>query len=91
VCPHLTPKKSVVVQLEETIIARQRLSKHIPAATNKYATTEELFEAVFSMRFVWYQIACVESKAINYSATRTSPVSCFKRVVAATRLLLDVH
>jgi hypothetical protein len=37
------------------IVARQRLGKHFPAATNTYATTEELLEASFSIRSVSYQ------------------------------------
>jgi hypothetical protein len=31
---------------EETVIARERLSKHASAATDTYATTEQLSEAV---------------------------------------------
>jgi hypothetical protein len=36
-------------------VARQRLDKHVLAASNTHATTE-LFDAVFSMRSVSYQI-----------------------------------
>jgi hypothetical protein len=36
------------------IVARQRLCKHVPAATNTH-TTEELLDASFSMRSVSYQ------------------------------------
>jgi hypothetical protein len=36
-------------------VARQRLSKNITAATNTYVTIEELLDASFSMRSVWYQ------------------------------------
>jgi hypothetical protein len=39
------------VQPEETSTVRQRLSKHVPAATNTQATTEELLETVFSVGF----------------------------------------
>jgi hypothetical protein len=37
-------------------VARQRLGKHVPAATNTRATTEELLDALFSMRSMSYQI-----------------------------------
>jgi hypothetical protein len=37
------------VEPEETLIARQRLDKHIPAAMKTQATIEELFETVFSV------------------------------------------
>jgi hypothetical protein len=38
-----------------TIVARQRLSKHVTAETNTHATIEELLDASFSMRSVSYQ------------------------------------
>jgi hypothetical protein len=34
----------------------QMLSKHVPAAMNTHATIEELLDALFSMRFVSYQV-----------------------------------
>jgi hypothetical protein len=37
-------------------VARQRLSKHVSAATNTCTTTEELLDAVFSVWSVSYQI-----------------------------------
>jgi hypothetical protein len=40
------------MEAKETAIARQWLSKHVPAATDIYATTEKLLEAVFSMQCV---------------------------------------
>jgi alkylhydroperoxidase/carboxymuconolactone decarboxylase family protein YurZ len=43
----MTPE---IVESEERAVARERLSKHISAATNTNATTEELLEALFSMR-----------------------------------------
>jgi hypothetical protein len=36
-------------------IARQRLGKHVPSATNTQATTEVLLDAVFSMWSMVYQ------------------------------------
>jgi hypothetical protein len=36
-------------------VARQRPSKHVPAATNTYATTEELLDSPFYLRSVPYQ------------------------------------
>jgi hypothetical protein len=36
------PLKAGIVEPEQTSIARQRLSKHIPAATNTQAAIEEL-------------------------------------------------
>lgn len=37
-------------------VARQRLSKHVSAATNICTTIEGLLDAVFSVQSVWYQI-----------------------------------
>jgi hypothetical protein len=41
-----------IAEPEETSIARQRLGKHIPAAMDVHATTEEMLETAFSMRSV---------------------------------------
>jgi hypothetical protein len=35
---------------EKTFVSRQRLNKHVPAATDKHATIEVLLETVFSTR-----------------------------------------
>lgn len=40
------------MQLEETNVAKQRLEEHVPAASDTQATTEELVDAVFSVRSV---------------------------------------
>jgi hypothetical protein len=45
-----------MVELEKNAVARKRLGKHVPAATNTRTTIEELLEAVFSMQYVPYQI-----------------------------------
>jgi hypothetical protein len=37
---------------ETTFVSRQRLGKHIPAATDKHATIEVLLETAFSTRSV---------------------------------------
>jgi hypothetical protein len=37
------------------IVARQRLSKHVPAAMNTHARIEELLDTPFSMWCVSYQ------------------------------------
>jgi hypothetical protein len=37
---------------ETTFVSRQRLSKHVPAATDMYATIEALLETVYSARSV---------------------------------------
>jgi hypothetical protein len=37
---------------ETTFVARQRLGKHVPAATDTHSTIEVLLETVFSTRFV---------------------------------------
>jgi hypothetical protein len=50
------PKQAVIVEPEDTAVARQRLGKHVQAATNAHATTEELLDAVFSMQSGSYQI-----------------------------------
>jgi hypothetical protein len=36
-------------------LARQRLAKHVPAATNTHATIEELLDAPFYLRSVQYE------------------------------------
>jgi hypothetical protein len=41
---------------EETAVDRQRLSKHVSAATNTHATIEQLLDEVFCMRSLSYQI-----------------------------------
>jgi hypothetical protein len=45
-----------MVEPEETVVARQQLGKHMPAARNTNATTEELLNVVYSMWSVSYQI-----------------------------------
>jgi hypothetical protein len=37
------------VESEEADVARQRLSKHVPAVTNTHAAIEEMWDAVFSV------------------------------------------
>jgi hypothetical protein len=44
--------KARIVESEETAVTRQRLGKHIPAATNTHATMEELLDMVFSVQSV---------------------------------------
>jgi hypothetical protein len=53
-------------ELEETAVARERLGKHVPAATNTDATIEELLEAVFYVGSV---------PGLYKKAVCTSPVS----------------
>jgi hypothetical protein len=48
--------KAGIVELQETAMVRQRLSKHVPEATNTYTTIEELLEVVFFIQFWSYQI-----------------------------------
>jgi hypothetical protein len=42
--------KAEIADPEKTSTARQRRGKHVSVVTNNYATTEELLEAVFSVR-----------------------------------------
>jgi hypothetical protein len=44
--------KAGTVESEETAVAKQRLGKHVPAATNTHTTIEEVLDAVFSVRSV---------------------------------------
>jgi hypothetical protein len=44
--------KPGIVEPEETAVARQQLTKHVPAETNKRVTREKLLSAAFSTRFV---------------------------------------
>jgi hypothetical protein len=55
---------------EETAVARERLGKHIPAATDTHATIEESFETVFSvlsvpvsMRSAPAMTSCINKRA----------------------------
>jgi sRNA-binding carbon storage regulator CsrA len=48
-CVCVQRMKIGIVGPKETAVSRQRLGKHVPAA-NTHGTTEELFDAVFSMR-----------------------------------------
>jgi hypothetical protein len=41
--------KARSAEQKETTVARERLGKHVPVATDTQATIEELLEAVFSM------------------------------------------
>jgi hypothetical protein len=43
-------------------VARQRLGKHLPAATNTHATVEELFDVVFYMPYRIRYSICTERK-----------------------------
>jgi hypothetical protein len=45
-------KQLLLVNGSETFVSRQRLSKHVPTATDTHATIEVLLEMVFSTRFV---------------------------------------
>jgi hypothetical protein len=52
-------------------VARQRLGKHVPPATNIHATTEELLDEVFSMQPMSYQIFNMqwkESRRVSISS-----------------------
>jgi hypothetical protein len=51
---HLTSASTA--EIEETAGARQRLGKNVLGATNTPATTEELLDAVSSVRSVSYQM-----------------------------------
>jgi hypothetical protein len=44
------------VEPEEMVIARQWLSKHVPAAMHTQATIEELLDVVFSVQSMLYQV-----------------------------------
>jgi hypothetical protein len=46
---------SVSVRVSPLTVVRQRLSKHVSAAMNTHATTEELLEVSISIRCVTYQ------------------------------------
>jgi hypothetical protein len=52
VCVFVSPQrmKAGIVETEGTAVSRQRLGKHVPAANNTHVTTEQLLDAVFSMR-----------------------------------------
>jgi hypothetical protein len=47
--------QSVCLYVYPIVVARQRLDKSVPAATNAHATIEELLDTSFYMRSVSYQ------------------------------------
>jgi hypothetical protein len=47
---------------EETAVARLRFGKHLSAATNTHATTEELLDTVFPMRSMDQPSICSQNK-----------------------------
>jgi hypothetical protein len=49
------------------IVARQRLSKHVPVAKNTHTTMSELLDTVFSMRSVSFEIICREKNVDDYN------------------------
>jgi hypothetical protein len=53
---HLAVYMSVRLCVPHNPVARQRFGKHVSATTNGHARTEELLDAMFSMRFVSYQL-----------------------------------
>jgi hypothetical protein len=66
-----------IIELEETAVARQRLSKHVSAATNTHATIEEMLEAVISMRYMSLQMLCSEKKVGDYLFPELTPISFY--------------
>jgi hypothetical protein len=50
------------VFVSQPAVARQRICKHVPMATNAHVTVEELFDDVFSTRSV---SVCSERKLCN--------------------------
>jgi hypothetical protein len=59
----------VSVCVSPPIVARQRLSKHVLAAKNTHVTTEELLDAVFSVRCLSYltlSVLCKESRLLYW-------------------------
>jgi hypothetical protein len=44
--------KGGIVESEETDVARQRIDKHVSAATDTHETIEEVLETMFPMSFV---------------------------------------
>jgi hypothetical protein len=59
---------------EETAVASERLDKHVSAAKNTRATTEETTEAVFSMRSAPRQYKEVLSSASGRKLRTGNPV-----------------
>jgi hypothetical protein len=58
-------KCNMTPESRKTAVDGQRLCKHIPAATNTHATTEELLEVTFSMRHMSYQILIYSERKIS--------------------------
>jgi hypothetical protein len=57
------------LEQERTIIARHWLHKYVSAAKNKYATTAELMEVVFSVWFVLMQYMKNQWQVLDKYAT----------------------
>jgi hypothetical protein len=64
---HFTnPSHQPVSVCVSPIVARQRLGKHVTAATNTHATIEEMLDASFSIRSVSYQGKYAISSSQNF-------------------------
>jgi hypothetical protein len=81
VCLHACPSLVAREQLSKNrpIVARQRLSKSITAATNTHATIEELLDASFSMR----SVSCQGKQVIKSSQN----ILFFLSIVASLSLV----
>jgi hypothetical protein len=54
--------KAGTAEPEETVITRQQLRKNVPAEINTHTATEELLNAEFSVRSMFYQISNMQWK-----------------------------
>jgi hypothetical protein len=63
--------QSVCLYVYPPIVARQLLGKYVTAATNVYATIEELLDASFSMKCV----SC-QRKTVDWFFTAVATVTC---------------
>jgi hypothetical protein len=67
------PISLCVYMCTSPIVARQRLSKNITAATNTRVTIEEILNALFSLRFVSYEGKVVSSSQ-NFFVLHNHPI-----------------
>jgi hypothetical protein len=65
----MTPEGGIV-KPEETAVARQRLCKHVSAATDTHVTIEEILEAMFYMSFVSRPSGKVRQSWLGVAAVR---------------------
>jgi hypothetical protein len=87
-CVSLHHLKTGILEPEETAIARQHLTKHVPAATNIHSTRGKIMDVVFSVRLVSYQIFREQKKESRRLILHRT--SCYIAFPSASRSPIDI-